>query len=641
MLAMPIPPPPHLTVRQKLLARLLTCMVVFLSWPLADLSAQPALPVIAQLQNESFARQYRQAKEYAAYLEQNNIRKKDRGAWLAGVRNFRKIHIACKNDALGPPSLFMIGTLYRQMYEQFGIPIDLDYAIDHFTDVATLYPRHALADEALLLAADSWLLHDSEESIERAIPLYQRIIDSYPNSPHLVKARSQLQEPAANHSKPLRLSADTIVTITPEPAENAPVQVLPVKYWSTADYTRIVMQTSAPTTYRYKLLEKEGNQPRRIYIDFDSSHIPHQEKKPLRIEDGLLKQIRSGQFDTSTVRVVLDLESLSDYKIFNLADPFRVIIDVHGTRQLTTSAKTATQITREESIIEPHEEIPPLAVEVPIILPGSVASKNVESLPVLTLKGPGKKNPLTVASTRTLRADEISLAQQLGLGVRKIVIDPGHGGKDPGAMAFGVKEKDVVLNVSEKMARILRQNFNYEVVLTRSTDTYIPLEERTAIANTEKADLFVSIHVNAHPDKTIGGVETYFLNLATDAHAMRVAARENATSTHNIGELQDILSNLMNNSKIDESARLAQFVQAHLASGLDTYQPHDHGVKQAPFYVLIGAEMPAVLVEISFITNPLEAELLQTDSYLESIAAQIANGIAAYVEHHHTAALKL
>jgi N-acetylmuramoyl-L-alanine amidase len=641
MLAMRIPISFLSTVRQNLLALLLTCMVGLLCWPLTDLAAQPTLSAIDLLQNESFALQYRQAKEYASYLEQDKARKKDRGAWLTGVRNFRKIHIACSNDVLGPPSLFMIGTLYRRMYEQFGIPIDLDYAIDHFTDVATLYPKHALADEALLLAADSWILHDSEESIEQAIPLYQRIIDSYPNSPHRDTARSRLQEPAANHLKPFSLSADTLPSITSLSAENAPVQVLPVKYWSTADYTRIVMQTSAPTSYSYKLLEKEGKQPRRIYIDFASSYFPHQEKKPLRIEDGLLKQIRTSQFDTSTVRVVLDLESLSDYKIFNLADPFRVIIDVHGTRQLTTSAKTATQISREESVIEPHEESPALAVQVPVILPGAVVSKSVESLPVLTLKAPGKKNPHTVASTRALRTDEISLAQQLGLGVRKIVIDPGHGGKDPGAMAFGVKEKDVVLNVSQKMARILRKKFNYEVVLTRSTDTYIPLEERTAIANTEKADLFVSIHVNAHPDKTIGGVETYFLNLATDAHAMRVAARENATSTHNIGELQDILSNLMNNSKIDESARLAQFVQAHLASGLGTYQPHDHGVKQAPFYVLIGAEMPAVLVEISFITNPLEAELLQTANYLESIAAQIANGIATYVEHHHTAALKL
>ncbi|MBM9537247.1 N-acetylmuramoyl-L-alanine amidase [Desulfobulbus alkaliphilus] len=640
---MRIPRNLSITVRQSFLALLLTSVVGCLYWSPADLAAQSDLPAIHQLKSESLALQYRQAKAYATQLEQDTARGKDRGAWLEGVRNFRKIHIACKNDALGPPSLFMIGTLYRRMYEQFGIPIDLDYAIEYYIDVATLYPRDALADDALFLAADSWLLHGHEESNAKAIALYHQIIQAYPDSDHAAKARSRLQEPAARHAQPLHVTAETFPSIPPGTAGNDPVQVLPVKYWSTVDYTRIVMQTSAPTSYTYKLLEKDGNQPRRIYIDFASSQSSHQNTDPIRIEDGLLKQIRTGQYDSGTVRVVLDLESLSDYRIFNLADPFRVIIDVHGTRQLTSSAKTAVQKTtvRDESSRMEQDKNLASAVEIPVITPGAVVAENVPNLNVPTLQTPGKKNPQTVAATKAIRPDEISLAQQLGLGIRKIVIDPGHGGKDPGAMAFGVKEKEVVLKVSQKMARILEDNFGYEAVLTRSSDIYIPLEERTAIANTEKADLFVSIHVNAHPDKTIGGVETYFLNLATDAHAMRVAARENATSTHNIGEMQDILSTLMNNSKIDESSRLAQFIQNHLASGLGTYQPYDHGVKQAPFYVLIGAEMPAVLVEISFITNPIEAELLQTDSYLQAIAAQIANGIAAYVEHHHTAALRL
>lgn len=622
------------TVRHKFLAILLTGMLGILCCTPANLAAQPTLPVINQLKNESFEQQYRLAKEYATLLEQDAIKGKDRGNWLEGVRNFRKIYIARKNEALGPPSLFMVGTLYRRMYEQFGIPIDLDYAIEYFTDVARFYPKHTLADDALFLAADSWLLHESEAKVERAIPIYQKILETYPNSDHAAKARSRLQEPLTHRPAPLPLTAPALPTISPGPVGNIPVQVLPVKFWSTADYTRIVMQTSGPTSYSYSLLEKNGDQPRRIYLDFASSHIPPQNTSPILIEDGLLKQVRTGQFDDSTVRVVLDLESLSDYKIFSLADPFRVIIDVHGTRHFATSAKTTAHAPPAKAITTP------VVAEIPVILPGSAPVYD-ENQPVLTLKDQRKKSPQPAATKRTIRPDEISLAQQLGLGVRKIVIDPGHGGKDPGAMAFGIKEKDIVLKVSQKAASILQENFKYEVVLTRSTDIYIPLEERTAIANTQKADLFVSIHVNAHPDKTIGGVETYYLNLATNADAMRVAARENATSTHNIGELQDILSNLMNNSKMDESSRLAHFVQANLASGLGQYRPHDHGVKQAPFYVLIGAEMPAVLAEISFITNPKEAELLQSDQYLHTIATQIANGIAAYVEHHHTAALKL
>ena len=241
---------------------------------------------------------------------------------------------------------------------------------------------------------------------------------------------------------------------------------------------------------------------------------------------------------------------------------------------------------------------------------------------------------------KTAGKGELTLAQQLGLGVRKIVIDPGHGGKDPGAMAFGLKEKDIVLKVARKVAQVLKTKHKYEVALTRTRDLYLPLEERTAIANTESGDLFLSIHVNAHPDKTIGGIETYFLNLATNADAMRVAALENATSTHSISELEDILSDLMKNSKIDESSRLARFVQTKLVNGMDKpYKARDLGVKQAPFYVLIGAEMPAVLAEISFITNPEEARLLQDERYLNRVAEHLAAGIVAYVEHNQTAAL--
>jgi N-acetylmuramoyl-L-alanine amidase len=179
------------------------------------------------------------------------------------------------------------------------------------------------------------------------------------------------------------------------------------------------------------------------------------------------------------------------------------------------------------------------------------------------------------------------------------------------------------------------------VVLTRNRDVFLPLEERTAIANANKSDLFISIHTNAHSDRAKSGIETYFLNLATDAGAMRVAAFENATSTHNIGELQDILTTLMKKSKIDESTRLARFVHTNLVTGFGQhYKPRDLGVKQAPFYVLLGAQMPAVLAEISFITNQEEAKLLQNEEHLNKIAAQLAAGIAAYVDHHHTAALK-
>ena len=343
------------------------------------------------------------------------------------------------------------------------------------------------------------------------------------------------------------------------------------------------------------------------------------------------RDIRTSQFNDNTVRIVLDLESSADYQIFYLNDPYRIIVDVHKKQQIKESIVTTKSP-------QPTLTTPPVDISQPI----SVKKPNEKSkaIELITLTDQKKYKPDIILPSKISKKNEISLAQQLGLGIKRIVIDPGHGGKDPGAMAFGLKEKDIVLLVAQKAAKILKIKYNYEVSLTRTKDIFIALEERTAIANTRKCDLFLSVHVNAHPDNTIGGIETYFLNLATNADAMRVAAIENATSTHNINELQDILADLMKNSKIDESSRLAQFVHTNLITGMvKKYKTRDLGVKQAPFYVLIGAEMPSILAEISFITNPTEAKLLQDDRYLNQIAEQLASGVIAYVDHHRTAAL--
>jgi N-acetylmuramoyl-L-alanine amidase len=215
------------------------------------------------------------------------------------------------------------------------------------------------------------------------------------------------------------------------------------------------------------------------------------------------------------------------------------------------------------------------------------------------------------------------------LGIRKIVIDPGHGGRDPGAIApNGLKEKDIVLAVSKKLATLLRTRLGAEVVLTRTTDAFIPLEERTAIANTEKGDLFISVHVNSAPSPRLLGVETYVLNLTNDEDSMRLAALENATSASKMSDLQNILADLLNNTKLDESTKLAEHVQTKMAQGL---RIKDLGVKQAPFYVLIGAQMPAILSEITFLSNPGEAQRLRQDYYLKTIAEHISAGVNEYI----------
>jgi N-acetylmuramoyl-L-alanine amidase len=284
------------------------------------------------------------------------------------------------------------------------------------------------------------------------------------------------------------------------------------------------------------------------------------------------------------------MKSEGKYKVFPLYDPFRIVVDVRRYGK----PKTGTT----------HR---------------SVSKKRARGKGIKKTSGPDKT---------------VSLARQLGLNVKRVVIDPGHGGKDPGAIAWkGVKEKNITLRIAKLLARKLRKDLGFEVFLTRDRDVYLSLERRTAIANMKKADLFISLHVNAHKNRNIRGLESYFLNIATDERAVMVAARENATSEKNISDLQFILNDLMLNTKIHESSRLAYQVQKGMVSRMARRYKKikDLGVKQAPFYVLIGAEMPAVLVEVGFLTNRTEKKRLLTKKYQERVATGISDGIKKYI----------
>jgi N-acetylmuramoyl-L-alanine amidase len=207
------------------------------------------------------------------------------------------------------------------------------------------------------------------------------------------------------------------------------------------------------------------------------------------------------------------------------------------------------------------------------------------------------------------------------------MLDAGHGGKDPGAVYNGLYEKDINLRMVKIMGRMLEER-GFKVLYTRTTDKFIPLDERTAMANTQKVDLFISIHCNAHPNRNVEGFELYYLNLAKTEDAVRVAARENAVSVKKISDLQVILTDLMLNSKIKESSQLARDVHARATSTMRKSYPDftDHGVREAPFYVLMGAKMPAILVELGYITNPKNAALLNSEQYLTSMAGDSWTG---------------
>ncbi len=355
----------------------------------------------------------------------------------------------------------------------------------------------------------------------------------------------------------------TLLLLATSSIASEKVDVRGIRHWSSPEYTRVVIDLSGSVEFSSNRLRE----PDRIYFDLKNSRLKKEIKTTLPVGDGLLKSVRAGQFDPHTVRVVLDLEKITDLNTFVLDNPTRLVIDVHGV-------------------------------------------------------GIAKKPEVTVVK-------------------RRVVIDPGHGGHDPGAIGRnGLYEKDVVLDIALKLRGILLANPLNEVFLTRETDRYISLEERTAIANRKNADLFVSIHVNASPLRRVNGIETYLLNWTNDEEAMRVAARENMITLKKMREMQRnmdtlgmILNDLSRDNKRNESIRLANYIQKSMISILNNesrYNRIDLGVKQALFYVLFGARMPSVLVEVSFISNPQEEKLLSYESYRLQIAKAIAKGLDTY-----------
>ena len=574
---------------------------------------------------------YKQAKFYYNQLHTNATLGASRDNWLNGVRNFRKIYLNSPKSEYAAASLYMLGRIYSKMYQKFGTEIDLQESLSYYRDVSDLFPDNRLADDALFASGN--ILLKVQKNPKGAAEKFSRIITHYRNGDMYPHASDSLKELSQEHGIPLpdaMLRYDDISNLS---------YVLPVKYWSSDDYTRVVIKASGPVKYKETLLEKQGKHPRRLYIDFQNSYIEPRYRAPVPIEDGLLKQIRTGQNTPENVRVVLDIESISSYKIFSLPDPFRVVVDVRGEgKPIQNLAKSSpqppAQISSNSSTPVPEKPVVPT--------PDIVVLDNQKKTMVAETGTPAaKRDPVEEELQAEMQSMKLSLAQQLGLGVRKIVVDPGHGGKDPGASGFGLREKDVVLKIGQKLVPVLAQETGAEVVLTRDADLYIPLEERTAIANAQGADLFISLHINAHPSPKVHGLETYYLNLSTNAEAMRVAAFENSTSTHQMSDLQDILSDIMKNSKINESSRLAGFVHNSLCNGIKEVQEKkfkDLGVKQAPFYVLIGAQMPAILIEIAFITSPLDSKLLADDLFLDKIVEDISEGVRQYI-HSTTASL--
>ena len=386
------------------------------------------------------------------------------------------------------------------------------------------------------------------------------------------------------------------------PSEQTPASVTPsavlneLKHWSNPDYTRISLELDRDVTWEsHELGKGNADKPGRIYIDLHRAKLG-KGVKDITIGDGLLKGARVGQYKPDVVRVVLDTEKIKDYKIFPLSDPARLIIDVRGERRSEIFKLEATI----SSGNEPQQE-----------------TKQQEPAAVTEKKGKPPRKPIVSK-------------------IRRIVVDPGHGGHDPGAIGpSGLQEKDVVLAIGLSLRDKLKEELGVDVVMTRATDIFIPLEERTAIANKVNADLFVSVHANAAPNRNASGIETYYLNLAKTEKAAQLAAKENGTTLEKVSVLQAILFDLMANYKLNDSAHLAEEVQKalHKKASARFSDVKNLGVKQGPFYVLVGATMPSILVETAFLSNAVEESRLKEASYQEMSADGILEGIRGYINN--------
>ncbi|MBN1848607.1 MAG: N-acetylmuramoyl-L-alanine amidase [Deltaproteobacteria bacterium] len=519
----------------------------------------------------------------------SSTKMKYRHHWAKCINQYETIYKAYPNSEYAPWAMYHTARMFTKLYTISGKESDLDEALDLYDLLIRKYTTHRLADDSQYYIGE---IHDKyKKDPAQAYVEYLKVEIKYPSGDMKEKARVRLDDLAVVLGK--KADSNSNGSAASSPSERT--RVKGIRHWSTPTYTRVVIDLDNPVEYSSHLLKRDPDldMPKRLYLDLENTFVDPGIETTIPIQGGLLQRARAGQFDPDTVRVVLDAQSVEEYKVFPLYNPFRIVVDVQAVEINDQSGNLA------DAIIPKPTRTPRRGV------------------------------------LKTTQPDQaLSLAGQLGLSVKTIVIDPGHGGKDPGChLGKGIMEKDIVLALAKILKKEIEEKLGCEVLLTRTQDVFVPLDERTAFANVHKADLFISLHINAHRQKNVFGVETYFLNMATDQDAVVVAARENATSEKNISDLQTILNNLLLNTKISESSKLAYEVQDGMMDHIKIkYNPiRDLGVKQAPFYVLVGAQMPAILVETGFITNDTERKRLQSDSYRQVLANGIVKGIESYI----------
>jgi len=545
---------------------------------------------------------FQQIQKKEENLKRGNPTRQD---YISLIAEYRRIYLMYPASEEAPLALFKTAELYQEIYLRSLKKADLLEAAKRFELFLKNYPQHPRAENAYLRLSNIYKELKEEEKLKN---LEKEWGARFP------KAKSFLGKEVTKDNKGIGKGATSKEEKGKEDKGKEDKakeekfivadlkKVLKIEPVTGADYTRIIVDVSGNFEYQANILPGGKEAPPRLYVDIYPAVLDDKLQRAIDLQDLHLERVRVGQYDRQTVRVVLDFKSLTDYKLFKLREPYQLIIDLHGKEKAKPQKVAKNVLTRKESRKQAREV---------------------------------REEALPKTKQEEKKEEYINLARQFGLGVKRIVIDPGHGGEDPGALGpNGLKEKDVVLKIAKLLGRKLEERLGVEIIYTRSTDVFIPLAKRPAIANSQKADLFVSIHLNAAPDPQARGIETYYLNFTTDPEAMRVAALENRVNDKGLADLQDLVKAILANTKLKESRLLAERVQRELVRTLSRHYPdiEDRGVKYAPFLVLVGTRMPAILVEASFISNPTCAERLTKEDYLEKIAEGIARGIESYIQ---------
>jgi len=563
---------------------------------------------------------------------------------------------------------------------------DIRRVVRFYEQIVRRHPSSGYCDNALwqaanlsLLAADRFGQPADRKTARR---LLETLTREYPSSSLSRQARQTLltMNDSADKASPAvtaTTDAEPPPALTPAkaiapapkslPAPGEPAFLSEIHRTLLPDGVRITLDLGSEVAYH----QEEISQPRRIFFDLKNVRpAPALQDATLKYSDDVVREIRLGRHPQNTVRVVINLEGVGAYTVYSLYNPYRLVIDVSRASNVkSTILAAATHSTPAPpapvalvaslpvpAAVRPEPVTPKPDGKLPMAVPTTGVMAGASKSTVSTLKRvrdddeddedtnvpttapvlPARRAvPSTVTPPAAPAANsngKFSMSRQLGLSVSRIVIDAGHGGHDPGAQGNGLNEAELTLDVAQRLQKLLAKQPGVEVVMTRDSDVFIPLQERTAIANREGADLFLSIHANASRNLEARGVETYFLNFANTREAEAVAARENAGSAQTMHNLPDIVKAIALNNKLNESRDLAETVQKSMVTRLSakSKQLRDLGVKQAPFVVLIGAGMPSVLAEISFITHKQEGSLLKTAAYRQQIAQALFDGLQNY-----------